>query len=120
MPNLGEPCTRDDECHSPYGLGRCAFADGGTGTCSIIDCAGAYPGISCWDGASCEQLGNDAVCLRTCTSAYECGAGHACAPAPSGSFVCAPSCTADADCRGGERCDGTECAFGGACRCVAS
>ena len=117
-PNLGAPCTRDDECYSPFGLGRCAWSESGAGSCSLIDCGDAHPGIACDEGAACVPRGEDAFCLRTCASALECIAGHACAPAPSGSRVCAPSCTADADCRDGERCDGTECAFDGACRCV--
>lgn len=117
-PNLGEPCERDEECYSPFGLGRCAWSESAMGVCVLIDCGDAHPGLGCGEGASCVDLGEDALCLRTCAAPSECSAGLACAPDPSGTRVCAASCTTDADCREGEHCQGSACAFGGGCRCA--
>lgn len=104
-PNVGAQCAADADCHSPYGLGRCAFTETGFGTCTVIDCA-SLPDICT---GTCLEVDGTSHCLRACSDPSECAFGHACALTEGGSRVCIPSCSSDADCRVNEVCAERRC-----------
>lgn len=138
-PNLGAACTRDDECYSPFGYGRCLGAEAGgrSGVCAVRDCfvgtspvtgeailEGLLPGIrvplpvcpAATEPVSCVEVSGARWCLPRCATAEDCTAGFACRDRG----VCHPDCASDADCRGGELCvtgDGSACTTGAGCRC---
>lgn len=130
--NVGAPCTRDEECYSPYGLGRCAFAEVGRGACTVVDChtlpdgrIGVRPGVATSlelcdpTTTACVDLTGDSLgwsCVRRCTAASDCADGHACVALREGS-VCVLRCAADAQCRPGERCGGDGGCDSDDCRC---
>ncbi len=105
--NVGAECQSDSECWSPFGFGRCLFADGelhdrtGRGICSVRGCGETLTGergLAVSGGvvpvARPEDLcrnaragGNDVcvalddrepACLAGCTTAEDCPSGYAC------------------------------------------
>ena len=108
--NIGDPCTSDDECYSPFGYGTCDVDFG----CTVIDCgAPGVPEDICGDEATCIDflgLGIDLLaCLRTCADASPCNPGDACIDVDGDpgtvDSVCFPLCTSSDECREGEVCD---------------
>ena len=108
--NIGDPCTSDDECYSPFGYGRCD-ADFG---CTVLDCAAPnVPDDICGDEAICVdfiELGIDVLaCLRACTDASQCNPGDACVDLDGNpetvDAVCFFLCNSSEECREGEVCD---------------
>lgn len=81
-PNLGAPCTADDECWSPFGNGAC-WHDGmdGSGRCVATEChIAAFPNY-CGGAARCVETGADSsACLPACTVHADCSEGYACSP----------------------------------------
>ncbi|MFW5920823.1 MAG: hypothetical protein ACOCUS_03195 [Polyangiales bacterium] len=111
-PNVGEACTEDSECYSPFGTGLCLTGDvWGDGYCSTIDCgAPGVPTDVCGTDAQCLPVGEDDLtwCLKNCESADDCGGGLGCADYdgdPDTPKVCFPGCTSDEDCRSDETCE---------------
>jgi hypothetical protein len=121
--NLGEACTDDATCYSPYGAGRClGILRGDPDSCTIIDCAApGIPADICGTEQTCMQLGTDSVCRATCTTATDCGTGNeACLPSEIAAMIglmaaediCSPLCfgttqaQADMQCRAGQTCGG--------------
>lgn len=118
--NVGEPCTEDTECFSPFGRGFCLTGEGFPGGyCSVRDCAapvftGADAPSVCGedtDGICVGGFGGDedpafAICLDRCTSAEaDCRDGFGCVEVAEGVRSCFPSCGADSDCRTAQRCN---------------
>ena len=133
--NIGADC-RDtggvvDEalCYSPYGLGQCRDWDGAEGPgipyCTIFDCGA--PGVDdttvCGAGGVCAGVMGSVttLCLQTCTSADECGAGYGCWDTTAagittgGARVCFSGCLMDTDCRTGQTCVGATMTMLGEC-----
>ena len=118
-PNIGEACTEDSDCFSPFGNGFCITDDWGQGYCSVRDCgapwfddAAAGEAPVCGSTGTCVGVSADTpnfgICFETCTTADECGTGYGCiALTADGSSRGCWFCGADADCRTGERCNGT-------------
>jgi hypothetical protein len=121
--NIGDACTDDTTCYSPFGAGRClGVLRGDPDTCTVLDCAApGIPADICGAGATCMQLGGDSLCRRTCTAATDCGTGtEACMPAAIAAMlglmtaeaICSPLCfgmtqaEADMQCRAGQTCGG--------------
>ncbi len=120
-PNLGVPCTQDDDCWSPFGVGRCIpetaqRTDGATvetgwneGYCVVDDCAApGMPTTLCGDDAVCASFDPESICLARCSSADDCRPGYGCVQVPSlattPEMACFPACFQDQDCRTGETC----------------
>ncbi|MCC7538887.1 MAG: hypothetical protein IT379_21860 [Deltaproteobacteria bacterium] len=122
--NFGFTCTRDTDCYSPYGGGRCMTFNG-QGICTFLGCnwtgyareaelgfAGAPDSAVCaGEGSLCAPtVGGEGMCLDTCdTSLPPGGSGclpvMACLPAGTGTLgYCYPACRNEADC-GGRSCD---------------
>lgn len=113
-PNLGVACEGQDDCYSPFGLGRCLSLQVGSvvgpaPTCTIMDCA--IPGLPddiCGPDGQCIALNDDVTfCARSCTKAEECAEGFGCADDDGDGTtakLCFPACFEDADCREDERC----------------
>ncbi|AKF05818.1 hypothetical protein [Sandaracinus amylolyticus] len=128
-PNVGERCSADWECYSPYGRGRCLRArpDEGEGTCVVEDCIAGqadqlWPGVTVPSPTICDQTAatclpitatrSRTLCAVTCASASDCLPGWACVALPGGDRACFPGCTVDEDCRSGTTCradDDTPC-----------
>jgi len=121
--NIGAACNdpdgptgdlgSDEQCWSPYGLGRCIFADA-IATCSILGCA-QLPTGACGVGNVCAPVGGTTTaCLRSCTTPADCSAdmgraGQGCVDLTGmggTARVCFPGCQVDADCNAAYRCDG--------------
>lgn len=119
--NVGASCDASGdaaECYSPFGLGTCRDWDGSDGPaagyCTLFDCAA--PGLDsetiCGMDAVCAGVsGRDTtLCLETCESAADCGAGLGCWDTTSagistgGRSVCFAGCLEDGHCRSGESC----------------
>jgi hypothetical protein len=105
--NVGESCDSDEDCYSPFGLGRCLFGEGntlgdrvGSGICAVGGCGGTMMGVGLRVGAE-ESIvvpsdvtmcagapGNNDICVRFsemqtfcvsgCTEAADCPSGYAC------------------------------------------
>lgn len=100
--NIGDLCTSDDDCYSPYGYGAC---DPDLG-CIVLDCdAPGFPEDICGDGARCI----DFICLKACTDATDCNPGDACTDFDedpgTDDVVCFPTCLSSEECRPGEVCN---------------
>jgi hypothetical protein len=124
-PNVGEPCTAQADCFSPFGLGRCVGDDdAGTRVCTVASCASPWfddgfddgfdssdPAATplCGAGAACVAFDPSdplsSLCLETCVSAATCAPGLGCIPGPDDDRVCWFGCGADGDCKEGERCE---------------
>ncbi len=129
--NVGAECQRDDECWSPFGLGRCLFLDDeayartGRGICVVGGCGATTDGIGlrvadealpverpddlCRGGTDiCVGLiEQQTYCIHQCDDALACPDGWACpnlGDALRPLRVCWPMCLADTDCRTGVRC----------------
>ncbi|MCS6858621.1 MAG: hypothetical protein NZM37_12965 [Sandaracinaceae bacterium] len=104
--NVGAACQRDEDCYSPYGLGRCLFGEDnrlgdrvGSGICAVMGCAilrDGRVGLRVGDGAVpamvdiCRgsMMGNNDICVgftetlsfcvSGCSSAADCPSGYAC------------------------------------------
>lgn len=103
--NVGAECQDDEDCWSPFGLGRCLFSGGtfyartGRGICAIGGCGQTMAGVglrvgdgvvSVPDGSQICQIGGTAndlcvgfsetttFCVSSCTSANDCPTGYAC------------------------------------------
>ena len=128
--NIGDACSSDAECYSPYGYGTCLLYSATSariraprGTCAILDCA--VPGLPddiCGAGNECIPFSGDLTfCIHNCTTAADCAAGYACMDEDMDATtakICFPACAKVSDCRSGERCQlATGASFG---RCVAS
>lgn len=114
-PAIGQGCSIDDDCWSPFGLGVClqdeAFPGG---YCSVRNCAapwlteGDAPPSLCGESARCVPFDLTdpmlALCVRECADADDCDEGLGCQPVTAGVRGCWPGCTADEDCRTGELC----------------
>lgn len=132
--NIGAACVDPDgptgdlgsdaQCWSPYGLGRCIFADA-LATCSILGCA-QLPTGACGAGNTCADFGGTpptSACVRSCTTAADCAAdmgraAYGCIPtstAAGAPKMCIPGCAVDGDCGGAYRCDGGTATYGGNC-----
>lgn len=77
--NVGDACTTDADCFSPFGYGACIFAP--TGSCSILDCAApGIPADVCGAGRVCAGgfPDNLAICLESCTTSTTCATGYTC------------------------------------------
>lgn len=105
--NIGEACTRNEECYSPFGQGTCLAA----GYCSLLGCAGIeMRGVDiCGDRAFCsfhEWFPESSLCIRSCTSGDDCDRGSSCRDVrrPRGN----PSCTPSNDCGRDEHCHSDE------------
>ena len=115
--NIGEPCTEDADCWSPFGAAFCFVDDGPDsgfpdGYCSLLDCGvPGMPADVCGEGNVCIDLdgssGDITGCLAGCTSADECRDGYACSDLdgmPGGQGACLENCSSDEECRSGETC----------------
>jgi hypothetical protein len=110
--NIGDACTEDEDCYSPFGLAECLDGPPGQdGQCIIQDCAApGLPSDVCGDDARCTQIGtNDYACMVRCLTAADCRAGYACADfdgsaATATDRVCWADCVGAGECRAGERC----------------
>lgn len=114
-PNVGEPCTGNADCYSPYGLGACGGVFG-VRYCTITQCgpvpfghSGGTRSTLCPEGTVC--VGDPRVyshCLRTCDPALagaDCPAQHVChSMGDPRTPVCFPRCRGDGDCGGRDRC----------------
>ena len=106
--NVGTACDTDEDCYSPFGVGRCLFGEGntlgdrvGSGVCAIGGCGGVMGGVGLRAGADesvavpadvtmCAgaAAGNNDICVgfsetqtfcvSGCTTAADCPAGYAC------------------------------------------
>lgn len=109
--NIGDPCTDDAECYSPFGYGECDPDFG----CTVGECgAPGVPADICGDEATCVDfigIGTDRfACLKTCAIAEDCQPGDACVDLDGDSstlndLVCSPGCDSTDECRDGEVCD---------------
>ena len=128
--NIGSSCndpdgpagdrSSDEQCWSPYGLGRCIF-DATVGSCTILGCS-MLPTDACGTGNSCVDLGGGtSACLRDCTAATDCSADagrptFGCVDLLStGAKKCWPGCLATADCNTGYVCNGATATSLGEC-----
>ena len=127
--NVGAACAGDEQCWSPFGLGRCletglSGADA-RGYCTVLDCAAAgLPAGVCGAGAECVTgvVAEDpafGICLRPCTTGRDCGPNATCLEDSDGTGRhCVPgnACRADADCSvAGQRCVGATADSDGTC-----
>ena len=93
---LGDACTQDDECSSPWTCLGGPFPDG---YCGGAGCA------QCGVGGLCGQVRGQEYCLQECNAAEDCRNGYICAgQGDSGRFACVPPCGGDSDCTVGEIC----------------
>jgi hypothetical protein len=127
--NIGEACTADSECYSPFGLAVCltysatdAMIRTPRGTCSLLDCAApGLPDDVCGSGNECIPFSGDLTfCIHNCSTAMDCAAGYACTDEDadaSTAKICFPACLRNADCKQGEVCQAAQGASAG--RCVA-
>lgn len=132
--DVGTLCTGDRDCHSPFGLGRCAFAGLDArlpgGLCVTSECALSAGRVELlagatstrplgrWASALCDLAAGDRCvyagshatvrtqCMRGCGTANVCPPRYAC---PVGDRetppgVCWPWCHSDEECRDGARC----------------
>lgn len=114
--NIGDACSADSECYSPFGLARClrytataAGIQAPSGMCTLLDCnAPGIPSDVCGARAECITFTRDVTfCIPNCGSPDECADGFACTDDdgdPSSPRVCYPACSAASDCRNGQRC----------------
>ncbi len=117
--NIGAHCqdivgglTADEQCWSPFGIGRCIFDSPTGGYCSLINCgAPGMPADVCGADATCVSVSStDATtaCLDNCTMASDCQAGFACidldGSGASTTKACLANCTVSGECRTGESC----------------
>lgn len=122
--NIGEDCTNDGQCYSPFGQGACGDADlvcsfrgeppgeckVGFG-CTVFDCnAPGIPADVCGDDAECvRNSAGLSLCLSKCSSAENCLPGAACGDVDLDpttlDTVCLPICLFDDECRAGEFCN---------------
>ena len=127
--NVGEACTSNSDCYSPYGYGVCllytatsARIRASVGSCTILDCnAPGIPDNVCGPGNECIPFAGDLTfCIHNCATADDCPTGYACADEdadPTTTRVCFPACLANTDCRSNQRCQVAQGATAG--RCVA-
>lgn len=117
--NIGAHCqdipgglTADEQCWSPFGIGRCIFDTPTGGFCSLINCgAPGMPENICGENATCVSVSStDATtaCFSTCTVADDCQAGFACVDLDgtgAGTLKsCLANCQAPGECRAGQSC----------------
>lgn len=127
VPNVGLPCTGNEQCWSPFGGGICTsfgYTTAGQSTACVIDGCDApgLPADFCGPAATCVDFGDNAFCLRDCASASECAPGWGCLDLDaSGRRVCMSNCITAGDCRDGEGCYRADaismgsCVAGGTC-----
>ncbi len=109
-PNIGEACTEDSDCWSPFGIGFCidGFPDG---YCTIRDCGapGLPTGINGTNGVCISGIDPDddafALSLATCESPDDCRDDYGCVDVGVDTRACFPVCEVDADCKATQRCD---------------
>lgn len=134
--NIGASCidpdgpagdrSSDEQCWSPYGLGRCIFSEE-IATCSILGCSN-LPADACGTGNACVSLSAEtSICLRTCTAATDCSAdmgraAYGCTDLTPGDMDttkhCFPGCSTNADCNTGYECNGASATALGACELI--
>lgn len=117
--NIGAHCqdipdglTADEQCWSPFGIGRCIFDTASGGYCSLINCgAPGMPADVCGSNATCVSVSStDATtaCLATCTMASDCQADFACVdldgPGAGTTKSCLANCQTSGECRTGQTC----------------
>lgn len=116
------PRTSDEQCWSPYGLGRCIFPDA-LASCSILGCS-MLPAGACGTGNACVVLSADtSLCLRGCTTPADCSAdmgriAYGCIDITGAGGTpkyCFPGCMVDADCDAAYRCVGSSATAFGDC-----
>jgi hypothetical protein len=113
------PRSSDEQCWSPYGLGRCIFAEA-IGECTILGC-NMLPADACGVGNQCVDLGGTFGCLRTCTVPADCSAdggrpSFGCSQIlTTGPKMCYPGCLLNADCNTGYVCTGATATTLGEC-----
>jgi hypothetical protein len=133
-PNVGAPCTTNDDCDSPFGYGECIFSSLvstiGSGICTVRHCGtflgasgeptdGLLPGVEiaapicdASRGEVCMNLGSDrfpaqTYCLESCEDGRDCAPGYACAQLlGGGARFCWPYCFEDRDCGPDADCEG--------------
>ena len=114
------PRTSDEQCWSPYGLGRCLFG-ASVAACALLGCA-MLPAAACGAGNSCVDLGGGtSACLRDCTAPTQCSADGGRATfgcvdlLTTGAKKCWPGCLTTADCNASYTCRGATGTSLGAC-----
>ena len=115
VPNIGAPCTTDDECYSPLGQGLCLREAYEGGYCTVQDCS--RPGIPtdiCGADSLCVEIDDDArICMDECTTPDDCRPGYACGDIDGDTStegnVCFAECLSAEECRAGETCDEGRC-----------
>ncbi len=109
--NVGAGCDNDDDCWSPYGVGRCLFGEGntlgdrvGSGICAVGGCGQAMTGavgLATSDGVV-PVMDPNAIC-QTAT-----GSGGTnndiCVGFSESQTFCVSGCTTAADCPSGYSC----------------
>ncbi len=115
--NIGDPCTSDAQCYSPFGYGRCIFKDllqVNSGICTVHNCTDAsqttiLPSINTTTTVCPSSngvcVGEDRTfCAERCASATDCAAGFACVDTSTDGNICWPNCSMDSQCRSGANC----------------
>jgi hypothetical protein len=120
---VGQECTDEEDCYSPFGAGQCR--DFGAGNhCTLFDCgAPGMPADVCGEDVTCAQIsGSDtSLCVKDCTTADDCLAGNGCWDTTmagintGGTTVCFPGCLEDSHCRDTESCVGASMTMTGEC-----
>lgn len=135
--NIGEACTDDSDCWSPFGDARCLtgglFNDGDlpNGYCTVFDCNAPGRGNAdtpvCGAENECVGLFGDgadgrlANCWKGCEGAEDCQEGFGCAPlTEGGATLCIPGCFETSECRSTETYVGANPATSTVGRCTAS
>jgi hypothetical protein len=101
VPNLGAPCTKDDDCGND---GRC-----------LSEVEDGYPGGFCAQACQSPEDCGDHICedapdglktcLPPCISDQDCRPGYMCRPTTTGQWACFPHCTSGAECPEAGTCD---------------
>lgn len=100
QPNLGIPCTNNDECGSSWCLSE-----------TESGYPGGFCGLQCDNPQSCDSLAcvpvmtGPTTCLPRCQSDQDCRPEYMCLPTAPDRGACFPHCTRDADCSAGGACN---------------
>ncbi|MBN8613066.1 MAG: hypothetical protein J0L92_20920 [Deltaproteobacteria bacterium] len=107
--NVGAPCDTDDECYSPFGVGRCLFGEGnslgdrvGSGVCAIGGCANLTGGGVGLRNGAMESIAV-AADVTMCAGATA-GNNDICVGFSETQSFCVSGCTTAADCPAGYAC----------------